>query len=757
MEQAIKNIGIVVPVYNEEKYLKSFIAEIVQQSKKNKAVKQIFFVDDGSIDSSLKVLLDAKKKYSIISVICHKKNLGKGAALKTGLQVVKKSNYQAVVFIDADWQHKPYDLKQFIERLNNYPVVFGYRNLSDKSPFFRKLGNQIAKLIIRNLFHVERKDLLCGYMAFRREVFKKLIWSSNDYGVETEISTIIGKNRIPFKEINIENIYLDKNKGVNLFHAILIFLRIPIWYFSKEKIITALIILASLAIYLLLAFRNPFNLRSLVPNLEPYPDSLYYATPAWNFIHRIGFNMKVFGWQANLIVPPLYSIYLLPFFYFFGDVRSFYFANICLMIGSIIFFILLLRRIFKDNFLVIGLISFLTVTNYYLFNLPSLLMAENITLFFLIAGLNLLFSKINSFRLFLLSFWGVLIWSIKFANLPLGVVFYLLASLKIWKEKNKIWLKKYLIYSMIAGFIFIFYCLLSRIFFIQKDLGSVKSFSLEYFLPYLKLYFGNLLGNSTHYLWFREKLTSPFTGWLVIGGLAIGFIKKERKFISLQLILFIVSLVGFMSFFYAQDARYVLVILPLWLIFIGFLVEFVQRKVNKYFGGIFIFVLIVVLLFSKNFGYRENERMIVSLKKQLSLNLKYKEDPWNYIAVTQFNKFFKNKKNEHSYLGTFLPPFFVNFYTNNKYIYLPIIEGQDFFPEKSGFLKQMEIKNINSYYQKLLKENKKVYVSNYYGSNLKNWQEKFDSLKNEFKLTLKQQGCFDACNIYQLDLKKDEN
>jgi len=754
MEQAIKNIGVIVPVYNEEKYLESFIKEIVNESKKNNEIKQVIFVDDGSTDNSLKIILNAKKKYSIISVIFHKKNLGKGAALRTGLQAVKKSNYQAVIFIDADQQHKPSNLKEFINKLYDHQVVFGYRNLSSKSPFFRRLGNQIAKLIVKNLFHVERKDLLCGYMAFRKEIFEKLNWISDDYGVETEISTIIGKNRIPFEEINIENIYLDKNKGVNLFHASLIFLRIPLWYFSKEKFITGIITLLTIFIYSLLAFRNPFSLRSLVPNLEPYPDSLYYATPAWNFIHGVGFNMKVFGWQANLIVPPLYSIYLLPFFYFFNDVRSFYFANIFLMFASIIFFISLLKKIFKDSLLVIWLISFLTAISFYLFNLPSLLMAENITLFFLIVGLNLLLSKTNNFRLFLLSFWGVLIWLIKFTNLPLGIIFYSLVGLKVWKEKNKIWLKRYLAFSASAGLIIILYILLSNVLLNHKDLENTKSFSSKYFLPYLKLYLGNLLGGSTRYLWYQEKLVSPLIGLFVVCGFIVGFIKKEYRFISLQLILFISSLVGFMSFFYAQDARYILVILPLWLIFLGFLVEFIQKNINKYLGITFVFGLIVSLLLIKNFGYRENEAMTISFKKQISLNLKYKEDPWNYIAVTKFNKFFEKKETKNSYLGTFLPPFFVNFYTNNKYIYLPVIESQDFFPEKNGFLAQMKIKNINNYYRQLLKQNKKVYVSNYYAANLRNWQERFDSLKNDFQLILKQRGCFDVCNIYQLDLKE---
>jgi hypothetical protein len=146
--------------------------------------------------------------------------------------------------------------------------------------------------------------------------------------------------------------------------------------------------------------------------------------------------------------------------------------------------------------------------------------------------------------------------------------------------------------------------------------------------------------------------------------------------------------------------------------------------------------------------------MVVSLKKQISLNLKYKEEPWNYLAVLSFNRFFERPQNKNSYLATFLPPFFVNFYSSKNYQYLPLIESQDFFPGKGGFLEQMKIKIIDDYYRQLLKQNKKVFVSNYYAANLRSWQERFDQLGTNFKLVLKQQGCFDVCNIYQLQLKE---
>ena len=72
-------------------------------------------------------------------------------------------------------------------------------------------------------------------MAIRSELFSKIVWESNDYGVEVEISAIASKKRISFKEILIDTLYLDAKKGVSLIKAFFIFLKIPYWYFKYNE------------------------------------------------------------------------------------------------------------------------------------------------------------------------------------------------------------------------------------------------------------------------------------------------------------------------------------------------------------------------------------------------------------------------------------------------------------------------------------------------------------------------------------------
>lgn len=222
-------IFVIVPVFNEDKRVVSVVKEILSYSQ----IDKVIIVNDGSIDKTLKEIKGNFLVNTRVILVSHLINLGKGSAMKTGLSVAKKNKADAVIFIDADRQHNPKYLPSFIEALKNYPVVFGYRELNNDTPWVRKTGNKFAGLIVKIIFKITRKDLLCGFMAFRKDVFNKIKWSSARYGVETEIATKVGKNKIPFSEIKIDTIYIDKYKGVTIFDAFKILFKIPFWYLDK--------------------------------------------------------------------------------------------------------------------------------------------------------------------------------------------------------------------------------------------------------------------------------------------------------------------------------------------------------------------------------------------------------------------------------------------------------------------------------------------------------------------------------------------
>jgi glycosyltransferase involved in cell wall biosynthesis len=222
-------IFIIVPIYNEENRVVKTINQILKVDKDLK----IIVVDDGSSDNSLKILKNSFKNNGRVIISGHVINLGKGAAMKTGVRIAWKLGGEAVIFVDADGQHNPKYLPKFIEELNKYPIVFGYRELNKNAPLVRRSGNKFAGWLVGILFNIKKKDLLCGFLGFKKEVYKKIKWKSCRYGIETEMAIKIGRNKIPFSEIKIDTIYIDKYKGVTIFDAFRILLKIPFWYFTK--------------------------------------------------------------------------------------------------------------------------------------------------------------------------------------------------------------------------------------------------------------------------------------------------------------------------------------------------------------------------------------------------------------------------------------------------------------------------------------------------------------------------------------------
>ena len=221
-------IAIVVPEYNEGNRLVSTIRGILKASK-----NVVLVIDDGSTDKSYDLVSKTFKDNKRVVVKKHIVNLGKGAAMKTGVELAWKLGYGAVIFVDADGQHNPEHLKKFEEKLELSPIVFGYRVLDKKVPWIRKWGNILAADLIKIMFNIKKKDLLSGYLGFRKEVYPLIKWSSSRYGIETEMATKIGKNHLSFSEIKIDTIYIDKYKGVTILDALKVLAQIPFWYFAK--------------------------------------------------------------------------------------------------------------------------------------------------------------------------------------------------------------------------------------------------------------------------------------------------------------------------------------------------------------------------------------------------------------------------------------------------------------------------------------------------------------------------------------------
>lgn len=218
-------VAAVIPAHNEAKYIKNVVLAV------RPYVDYVLIVDDGSTDETPAItrsLADEK-----VIDLHHEVNLGKGSALRTGCEAACQLKVDAIICMDADGQHNPDHIPNFIALLKNEPVdiVFGVRQFNRFMPLTMLIGNHLLSNLINYLFHVKIHDSQSGYRAFTTSAYERIKWESRGYEAETEMITRINESQLRYREIDIDTIYFDGYKGTTVLDGFKIFFYILRWKF----------------------------------------------------------------------------------------------------------------------------------------------------------------------------------------------------------------------------------------------------------------------------------------------------------------------------------------------------------------------------------------------------------------------------------------------------------------------------------------------------------------------------------------------
>lgn len=540
-------------------------------------------------------------------------------------------------------------------------------------------------------------------------------------------------------------------------------------FFSQPKYLFCY----ALLILVMLLLRNPFSQRTLIPNLEPYPDTIHYLTPARSLVSGGPFKITREGRTVNQGVPPLYSLAVAPFYLVNSDVRMFYIANVFLTLVSLALFYLILKKITDDKW-VIGLTLFLFATNFFVSWYPQWAMAENLVMPLFLGGVYLLLSKVNTTNLLLAGLIPISLFATKYANIPLTAVYSLLYLLKIifdFRKDKKILFKKLgayiLVTAVLSAGIIAYGYFVNGLNFIAGLMGVIKAtfggissgastapkvsnpwMSFIYLKTNLPQYLNALIGRNERFLWDFTPMVARWVGELGIVGLVMGcFSPKKTRFLFFSMVLMLLSEIIFMSTFYAVDMRYIYFAIPTLLF--GFSLFFsnlksVFKKAHMY----FLFVLIVFAAFGYYFAGNA-----IRIKSQIVINVKYAETPWYYISVLKLNDYFVDKVNDKPFVISPMPPYYIDFYSNGNYRLLPLSLAQEFRSGKTIAWGDYDYSDLHAIYQELLKKGGKLYVSTYGLGNEAYLHKSFDDLNKDFKLTEVQNECYTQCKIFKLELK----
>ena len=210
------SVSIIIPCYNEKETIEKVFFKVKSSHILN---KEIIIVDDFSNDGSVEIINKISKdnSESKLKTIFHKKNEGKGAAIKSGLKV---ATCDLVLIQDSDLEYDPSDYPNLLEPFIKYnaDVVYGSRFAGGSSPkrvhlFWHTFANKILTLITNIFTNLNMTDMETGYKVFKKKHIDIDNLEEKSFGIEPEITIKLAKKKIKFFEVPITYNGRNYNQG----------------------------------------------------------------------------------------------------------------------------------------------------------------------------------------------------------------------------------------------------------------------------------------------------------------------------------------------------------------------------------------------------------------------------------------------------------------------------------------------------------------------------------------------------------------
>ena len=210
-----QKISIIIPAYNEEsRIVSSLVSAWIYMSERGYDF-EIIVVDDGSKDKTVELV----KQFGKAKLIKQPKNMGKGAAVRTGML---SSTGDIKIFTDADFSTPIYEIQKILQKMNgSADICIGSRAIDNSmikkhQPFYREFMGKFFNKIVQFLLFKGIKDTQCGFKGFKKAAAEKIFNQAkiNGFSFDVEILFLANKFAMKIEQVPVEW-YNDNRSKVN--------------------------------------------------------------------------------------------------------------------------------------------------------------------------------------------------------------------------------------------------------------------------------------------------------------------------------------------------------------------------------------------------------------------------------------------------------------------------------------------------------------------------------------------------------------
>jgi len=198
--------AIVIPVYNNPRTIKQVVIDALSTSL------HVIVVDDGSDESVASIL----EEFSQVEIVTHNDNSGKGEAILSGANAAKKAGFSHFFIIDADGQHFPKEITQFLPLIEKESIIIGNRRFEENVPDSSKFGRKFSNFWIKVETSKILDDTQSGFRLYPISILELPI-TRRRYDFEIEVLVRHSWKKRPINEVEISVYYPKADERISHF------------------------------------------------------------------------------------------------------------------------------------------------------------------------------------------------------------------------------------------------------------------------------------------------------------------------------------------------------------------------------------------------------------------------------------------------------------------------------------------------------------------------------------------------------------